>query len=255
MGYLLKKSSTTRPLLFLLVSSTDHITGLTGASVTVTISKAGGSFAAPSGSLTEIANGWYQVAANATDTNTNGPLLLHATAAGGDPTDDRFEVVSFDPDSATNLGLSNIDAAISSRSATGAQMDLVNAPNPTAITAIQSGLSKPGTAQTITPADSSAATTAYATIATNLNATVSSRSTYAGGAVASVAAPVQLDFTQAIPTSNTAQTVGDALNAARAQGFGKWVISGTTLTIFAADGTTPVRTFTLNSATAPTSRT
>ena len=111
MGYLLKKSSTTRPILFLLVSASDHITGLTGATPTVTISKAGASFASPSGTVTEIANGWYQVAANATDTNTNGPLLLHATATGSDPLDDRFEVVSFDPDSATNLGLSGLPTA------------------------------------------------------------------------------------------------------------------------------------------------
>lgn len=65
---------------------------------------------------------------------------------------------------------------------------------------------------------------------------------------------VQLDLTQAVPTSNTAETVGDALNAARAQGFGKWTISGTTLTLYANDGTTAVKTFTLDSATAPTSR-
>jgi hypothetical protein len=64
-----------------------------------------------------------------------------------------------------------------------------------------------------------------------------------------------LDLTQAIPTSNTAETIGDALNAARAQGFGKWVISGTTLTLYANDGTTSVKSFTLNSATNPTSRT
>lgn len=64
-----------------------------------------------------------------------------------------------------------------------------------------------------------------------------------------------LDLTQAVPTSNTANTVGDALNAARAQGFGKWSLSGTTLTLYAPDGTTAVRTFTLDSATAPTSRT
>jgi hypothetical protein len=64
-----------------------------------------------------------------------------------------------------------------------------------------------------------------------------------------------LDMTQAVPTSNTAETVGDALNAARAQGFGKWVISGTTLTLYANDGTTSVKSFTLNSATNPTSRT
>ena len=64
-----------------------------------------------------------------------------------------------------------------------------------------------------------------------------------------------LDLTQAIPTSNTPQTVGDALNAARAQGFGKWIVSGKTLNLYAPDGTTIIRSFTLNSATEPTSRT
>ena len=64
-----------------------------------------------------------------------------------------------------------------------------------------------------------------------------------------------IDVTQAIPTSNTAQSVGDALNAARALGFGKWVISGTTLNLYAPDNTTIVRSFTLNSATEPTART
>jgi hypothetical protein len=63
-----------------------------------------------------------------------------------------------------------------------------------------------------------------------------------------------LNLSQAVPTSNTAQTIGDALNAARAQGFGKWVLSGTTLTLYASDGTTAVRTFTLDSASAPTQR-
>lgn len=68
-------------------------------------------------------------------------------------------------------------------------------------------------------------------------------------------AAMTLDMTQAVPTSNTAQTMGDALNAARAQGFGKWALVGTTLTLYAADGTTALRAFTLDSATAPTSRT
>ncbi len=64
-----------------------------------------------------------------------------------------------------------------------------------------------------------------------------------------------IDLTQAVPTTgNTAHTVGDALNAARAQGFGKWVVSETTLTLYANDGSTVVHTFTLDSATAPTSR-
>lgn len=71
-----------------------------------------------------------------------------------------------------------------------------------------------------------------------------------------IAAGTQMafDMTQAVPTSNTAQTVGDALNAARAQGFGKWVLSGTTLTLYASDGTTVVRAFTLDSSTSPTQR-
>jgi hypothetical protein len=64
-----------------------------------------------------------------------------------------------------------------------------------------------------------------------------------------------LNLSQAVPTSNTAQTVGDALNAARAQGFGKWQLVGTTLTLYAPDGTTAVRTFSLDSVSAPTVRT
>jgi hypothetical protein len=64
-----------------------------------------------------------------------------------------------------------------------------------------------------------------------------------------------LNLSQAVPTSNTVQTVGDALNAARAQGFGKWQLVGTTLTLYAPDGTTAVRTFSLDSVSAPTIRT
>ncbi len=72
---------------------------------------------------------------------------------------------------------------------------------------------------------------------------------------ATVTGNVTLDVTQAVPTSNTANTVGDCLNAARAQGFGKWAIVGTTLSLYAPDNVTVVHSFTLNSATAPTSRT
>lgn len=79
-----------------MVDSADHITGKTGLTVTVTIRKPGGSFASPSGAVSEIANGWYRVAANATDNNTTGALLLHATATGADPTDAAYQVVAHD---------------------------------------------------------------------------------------------------------------------------------------------------------------
>lgn len=108
MAELLKQSSTVYPLCFLLVQSSDHITGLTGASPTVTLSKAGGAFASPAGAVSEIANGWYKVAGNATDTATLGPLLLHAAAASGDPCDDKFEVVAFDPQDGVRLALSGL---------------------------------------------------------------------------------------------------------------------------------------------------
>lgn len=94
---LLKQSSTEQPLTFLMVQSSDHITGATGLTVTVTLSKNGGSYASPSGAVTEVGNGQYKVAPNATDTNTLGPLWLHATGTGADPSDIYFDVIGFDP--------------------------------------------------------------------------------------------------------------------------------------------------------------
>ena len=68
-----------------------------------------------------------------------------------------------------------------------------------------------------------------------------------GNALISLAQPVGM-------TSNVGNSVGDCLNAARAQGFGRWALAGTTLTLYGSDNTTVVRTFTLDSATSPTER-
>lgn len=137
MGYPVKQASTSRPLIFLLVDSADHITGKTGLAPTVTLSKNGGAFGSPAGAVTEIGNGLYQVAGNATDNATLGVLALHATAAGADPCDEIYQVGTVDPDTdvaqtgdnfdrigangagLTALGdtrLANLDAAVSSRS-------------------------------------------------------------------------------------------------------------------------------------------
>lgn len=102
---LLQQSSTAQVLMFLMVDSTDHISGKTGLSPTVTLSKNGGSFASPSGAVSEVGNGYYKVAGNATDTATLGPLILHATASGADPTDIEYQVVAFDPLDVVRLGL------------------------------------------------------------------------------------------------------------------------------------------------------
>jgi len=111
MGYQIKQSTTAYPLVFLMVDSTDHVTAKTGLSPTVTLSKAGGSFASPSGAVTEIANGWYKVAGNATDSGTLGPLILHATGTAADPVDILFEVVAFDPQDSVRLGLTALPNA------------------------------------------------------------------------------------------------------------------------------------------------
>jgi hypothetical protein len=66
--------------------------------------------------------------------------------------------------------------------------------------------------------------------------------------------PVWIDLTQTVPYSNTVQTIGDSLNAARSSGFGKWTLNDKTLTLYGGDNTTVVKTFTLNSNTYPTER-
>lgn len=105
MNKLRKQSDTTYPLFFLMVDSTDHVTGKTGLTPTVTLSKNGGAFASASGSVSEVGNGLYKVAGNATDSNTVGELWLHATATGADPTDTSYTVVAYDPFDSVRLGL------------------------------------------------------------------------------------------------------------------------------------------------------
>lgn len=115
---LIKQSSAVQHLVFLMIDSSDHLTGKTGLSPTVTLSKNGSAFTAPTGAVSEIANGWYKVAANTNDTDTLGPLVLHAEASGGgtDPVDMLIEVVAYDPQDATGMGLTRLDVSVSSRS-------------------------------------------------------------------------------------------------------------------------------------------
>ena len=83
----LLKQSTAYPRSFLMVQSSDHVTGLTGATVSVALSKAGAAFAAAAGTVSEIGNGFYKIALTTADTGTLGDLAFHCTATGADPTD------------------------------------------------------------------------------------------------------------------------------------------------------------------------
>jgi hypothetical protein len=97
------QQSTTANIDFPMVSSSDHISPRLGASPSVTLSKAGGSFAAAGGTVSEVGNGWYTFHATITDTNTLGDLAIHVTATAADPTDLKEQIVAFDPTN-PNLG-------------------------------------------------------------------------------------------------------------------------------------------------------
>ncbi len=98
-----------------MVLSSDHLspaTGLvSGTTLTVTISKDGGTFAAPSGAVTEVGNGWYVLAGNATDRATLGAFIVHATGTACDPSDVRGTIVAFDPFNSLNFGLAALPSA------------------------------------------------------------------------------------------------------------------------------------------------
>ena|SRR5215469_6617976 len=71
--------------------------GTTGQTLTINLSKNTGGFAGNNGgagAIHEIANGWYWVALNLTDTNTPGDLAYHITAGAGGPLDFSDQVVA-----------------------------------------------------------------------------------------------------------------------------------------------------------------
>ena len=85
-----QRTTSNRPVL--MIDSTDHVTGKTGLTLTITASKNGAAFAATSPTVTELATGWYNIALTSTLTDTVGALALHVTGAGADPTDTFDEV-------------------------------------------------------------------------------------------------------------------------------------------------------------------
>jgi hypothetical protein len=81
------KQSTSKNVMVLMVDSTDHVTGKTGLTLTITASKDGAAFASITPTVTERGNGWYALALTASHTDTLGDLALHITGAAADPAD------------------------------------------------------------------------------------------------------------------------------------------------------------------------
>lgn len=81
------KQSTATNIMVFMTDSSDHITGKTGLTLSITASKDGAAFASITPTVTERGNGWYNLALTAAHTDTIGDLALHITATGADPSD------------------------------------------------------------------------------------------------------------------------------------------------------------------------
>jgi hypothetical protein len=95
---------------FLMVDSTDHLTGKTGLTPTVYISKNGGGFGTPVGIIYEFGYGWYVLWSDAADTSSIGALVLHAEGTGADASDTMFQVLAGYP--ATQDSVDDIQLAV-----------------------------------------------------------------------------------------------------------------------------------------------
>ena len=88
------KQSTAANVIIFMADSTDHITGKTGLTLTVTLSKDGGAFAAITPTVTERTSGWYNIALTTAHTDTVGDLVVRATGTGADASERALNVVA-----------------------------------------------------------------------------------------------------------------------------------------------------------------
>lgn len=112
------QGDTSRPITFLMVTGSNGAQPWSGT-VDLTLSKNGGAFVAPSGTLTYINNGWFKYVPASGDVDTYGDLVLHATGTGADPMDLRRQVVAFDPFDAALLGLTNVATETTAQGTSG----------------------------------------------------------------------------------------------------------------------------------------
>ena len=138
--------------------SSDHVSAATGKTLAVVISKNIAAFGNPSAGVTnatEISNGWYYADLSTTDTGTVGPLIVRATSSGVDDVERIFTVVD-----AHNAGFDGVPSATAG-AASGLPLSVDSSGRVDV-------LKVNGTSQTARD------------LGAQLDAAVSSRSTYAG---------------------------------------------------------------------------
>lgn len=101
------KLSTAVNITVLMIDSADHITGKTGLTLTIYATKAAGSPASISPTVTELdstnVKGLYKLALTSSHTDTLGELQLHVTSSGADPADYAWQVSTYLPGEAATL--------------------------------------------------------------------------------------------------------------------------------------------------------
>lgn len=118
------KQSTARNLMVFLTDSTDHVTGLAGATLTITLSKDGAAFGSITPTVTERGDGWYNIALTTAHTDTLGDLVLRATAAGADPIDLREQVFAGLPGESVTVSSIGTDVITSTALASSAVTEI-----------------------------------------------------------------------------------------------------------------------------------
>ena len=196
------KQSTARNLMVFLTDSTDHVTGLTGATLTISLSKDGAAFASITPTVTERGDGWYSLAMTTSHTDTLGDLVLHITAASADPIDLREQVFALLPGDAVTVSSIGTNVITAASIATDA------------VTEIQSGLATASVlasvkAQTdLIPASPAAVGDAMALTAGAISAVQSGLAT-SGDLTAVKAKTDSLNFTVAGQVDSNIQYVND----------------------------------------------
>lgn len=101
------KQSTAVNVTVTMIDSADHVAGKTGLTLTIYATKAGGTPAAITPTVTELDSthcpGLYALALTTTHTNTLGELQLHITGTGADPADLKWQVSTYLPGEAATL--------------------------------------------------------------------------------------------------------------------------------------------------------
>jgi len=80
-------------VMVLMVGAVNRSLGVPGATLSCSISKAGGAFSGISPTVVDRGFGWYAVTLTASNTDTAGALVLHVEASGCDNTDQTFDVI------------------------------------------------------------------------------------------------------------------------------------------------------------------